>query len=90
MALAYKACQAGYSTIYYTTKDLISEMLIIKGIQAYKSKRKSLLTKSLLVLDDFALTPYNADEQAVLFDILNIGMSVRVLSQLHKNPCNVD
>ena len=80
MALAYKACQAGYSTIYYTTKDLISEMLIIKGTQAYKSKRKSLLTKSLLVLDDFALTPYNADEQAVLFDILNIGMSVRVLS----------
>ena len=71
VALAYKACQAGYSTIYYTTKDLISEMLIIKGTQAYKSKRKSLLTKSLLVLDDFALTPYNADEQSVLFDILN-------------------
>lgn len=71
VALARKACQAGYSTIYYTTKDLISEMLIIKGTQAYKSKRKSLLTKSLLVLDDFALTPYNADEQAVLFDILN-------------------
>ena len=23
------------------------------------------------MLDDFALTPYNADEQAVLFDILN-------------------
>ena len=46
-------------------------MLIIKGTQAYKSKRKSLLTKSLLVLDDFALTPYNAYEQAVLFDILN-------------------
>ena len=41
VALARKACQAGYSTIYYTTKDLISEMLIIKGTQAYKSKRKS-------------------------------------------------
>ena len=51
-----------------------------KGTQAYKSKRKSLLIKSLLLIDDFALTPYNADEQAVLFDILNIGMSVRVLS----------
>ena len=67
VALARKACQAGYSTIYY----IISELIMLKGTQAYTSKRKSLLSKSLLVLDDFALTPYDVEEQAVLFDILN-------------------
>ena len=71
VALARKACQAGYSTIYYTTKDLISELIMLKGTQAYTSKRKSLLSKSLFILDPFALTPYDAEEQAVLFDILN-------------------
>ena len=71
VALARKACLAGYATVYYTTKDLISELLMLKGTQAYKNKRKSLLSKFLLVLDDFALTPYDAEEQAVLFDILN-------------------
>jgi|GEM_PF-986930 len=70
-ALARKACQSGYSAIYYSTKDLIAELLLLKGTAAYRNKRKSLLGKALLCLDDFCLTTYNTEEQAVLFDVLN-------------------
>ena len=41
------------------------------GSASYATKLKVITGKSMLILDDFCLTPYDADEKSILFDILD-------------------
>ena len=66
------ACMNGYSTRFYTTKDMINTLKIAKGSNLYKSRRECFKRTSLLIIDDFCLsTNYSAEDQEILFDILN-------------------
>jgi DNA replication protein DnaC len=70
-ALARKACASGFSTTYSGTRELIEDMKLKLGTAGYVNKRRSLKGRALLILDDFALTLYDNDDQAILFDVLN-------------------
>lgn len=69
--LTRQCCAMGKSAAFFNTKDLIAKLISSKGSDSYLRQRKSLASKSLLTLDDFGLTPYSAQEQDILFDILN-------------------
>lgn len=70
-AIARKACANGFSTTYIGTKELIEDMKLKVGTAGYVNKRRSLKGRALLVLDDFSLTLYDNNDQAILFDVLN-------------------
>jgi len=66
------ACRSGFTAKFYTTKDLISTMLTVKGSSMYQTRRTSIKRLSLLIIDDFCLsTDYSPQELEILFEILN-------------------
>ena len=70
-ALGRRNCCLGNSTLYYSTKDIIANLHMNLGSASYATKLKVITGKSMLILDDFCLTPYDADEKSILFDILD-------------------
>ncbi|MBO8415287.1 MAG: ATP-binding protein [Proteobacteria bacterium] len=72
-----KACMAGYTTLYYSTSDMLAMLSTVTGSQMYTSRLKNLCGKMLLILDDFCLTGYNLEEQKILFDVFNRRYSNR-------------
>lgn len=70
--LGTMACRSGITTRFYTTKDLLTTMLLSKGSSIYQTKRRYLQRTGLLVIDDFCLTAdYTPEELEVLFEIFN-------------------
>lgn len=70
-ALLRESCLHGMGGRFYTASDLTALLQELKGTPAYKTRRQSLLRLCVLVLDDFCLTEYSADELEALYDILN-------------------
>lgn len=70
-ALLRESCLHGMGGRFYTASDLTALLRELKGTPAYKTRRQSLLRLCVLVLDDFCLTEYSADELEALYDILN-------------------
>lgn len=69
--LARKNCMRGNTTAYYSASDLVNDLKLVYGAPAYKAKRRTAINRSLLVLDDFCLTSFDNDGQAILFDLLD-------------------
>ena len=65
------ACMSGYTTLYYSSSELIDNLQLSYGSPNYQSKLRTLAVKSLLILDDFCLTDYTPAAQNILFDVLN-------------------
>lgn len=86
-ALGRRNCQLGNSTLYYSTKELLNYLHIALGSVSYASRLKTISGKSMLILDDFCLTSYTAEEKGILFDVLDKRYSKKstvILSQ--KSP----
>lgn len=65
-------CLKGRGTLYFSTKDLLITLMGTYGSHNYTRKLRALSAKSLIILDDFALTPLESREQEILFDFLNM------------------
>ena len=84
-ALAPKACQQGYTTLYFRTSRLLQELSIAKADGRYTSILKSLGKTRLLVLDDWGLKKLVKEQSYDLLEILEDRHGLRstlVTSQL--------
>lgn len=70
-ALLRESCLHGMGGRFFTASDLTALLRELKSTPAYKTRRQSLLRQWVLVLDDFCLTEYTAEELEALYDILN-------------------
>ena len=69
-ALGNQACRSGYSTVYFRFPRLLESLLAAKGDGTQIKFFTRLAKTSLLVLDDFALTPLSSLEAKDLLEIL--------------------
>lgn len=69
-ALGNQACRAGYSTAYFRFSRLLESLLASKGDGTQIKFLSRLAKSSLLILDDFALTPLSSPEAKDLLEIL--------------------
>jgi DNA replication protein DnaC len=69
-ALAHKACREGYSAMYFRLPRLLQELALSKGDGRYTGLLKAIARVDLLVLDDWGLKAFSADQQHDLLELL--------------------
>ena len=69
-ALAKQAIFEGYSARYYRVTRLLEEIKIARLDGSYTKTLQKLSRISLLILDDFGVTPLKADELNDLFEVV--------------------
>ena len=69
-ALAKQAIFEGYSARYYRVSRLLEEIKIARLEGSYTKTLQKLSRISLLILDDFGVTPLKADELGDLFEVI--------------------
>ena len=69
-ALAKQAIFEGYSAKYYRVTRLLEEIKIARLEGSYTKALQKLSRISLLILDDFGVTPLKADELNDLFEVI--------------------
>ena len=69
-ALAKQAIFEGYSARYYRVTRLLEEIKIARLEGSYTKTLQKLSRISLLILDDFGVTPLKADELNDLFEVI--------------------
>ena len=69
-ALAHKACREGYSAMYFRLPRLLQELALSKGDGRYTGLLKAIARVDLLVLDDWGLKAFSADQQHDILELL--------------------
>jgi DNA replication protein DnaC len=69
-ALGYKACQDGYKVFYANTAKLMSSLKIAKIKGTILNEFKRIERTELLILDDFAMQPFDSQSRGILMDII--------------------
>ena len=69
-AIGTYACQMTNKTLYFNTARLMDEIKLTKLQGNYLSFIKNLQNVSLLILDDFGLTPLDQEQRKALLDIV--------------------
>lgn len=69
-ALAHKACQSGYTVLYYRLSRLLESLPLAKGDGSYARVMAKLAKAQVLVLDDWGLTTLTAEQRRDLLEIL--------------------
>ncbi|MBL4821808.1 MAG: IS21-like element helper ATPase IstB [Gammaproteobacteria bacterium] len=69
-ALAHKACQSGYTVLYYRLSRLLESLPLAKGDGSYTKVMTKLAKAQVLVLDDWGLTTLKAEQRRDLLEIL--------------------
>lgn len=70
-ALAHQACKDGFPTIYARTNRLFEELAVARAAGRYNQRITTLAKKHLLIIDDFAMCPLNAEQRKDLLEILD-------------------
>ena len=84
-ALAHSACRNGHSALYVRVSRLLSELAIARADGRYPKRLESLAKTEVLVMDDWALAPFSAENRHDLLEVLEDRHGVRstvVTSQL--------
>ena len=69
-ALAYEACLQSYKTRYFSASKLFLHFRMARGDGSYLDELQKLAKTSLVVIDDFGLTPLIHEDCLTLYDIL--------------------
>ncbi|MCI0557991.1 MAG: IS21-like element helper ATPase IstB [Nitrososphaera sp.] len=69
-ALAEKACREDFSVLYYRTSRLFESTAIAKIEGRFQKLLNTLAKADLVVLDDFAITPFTIEQGRDLLEIL--------------------
>jgi DNA replication protein DnaC len=69
-ALGYQACINGYRILYANTTKLIGKLKMAKADGSYVREMNRIERTDLLILDDFALQPFDAQGRSALMEIV--------------------
>ena len=69
-AIGHQACCLGHKVLYESTSKLISRLKIAKADGSYIKEIAKIEKQDLLLLDDFALQPFDAPGRAMLMEII--------------------
>lgn len=69
-AIGYQACIMGYRVLYANTPKLFAKLKMAKADGTYMKEIAKLERQQLLILDDFALQPFDAQSRAALMEII--------------------
>jgi len=69
-AIGHQACCLGHKVIYHSTAKLISKLKIAKADGSYIKEMAKIEKQNLLILDDFALQPFDAPGRAMLMELI--------------------
>ena len=84
-AFAHSACRHGHSALYMRVSRLLSELAIARADGRYPKRLESLAKTEVLVMDDWGLAPFSAENRHDLLEVLEDRHGVRstvVTSQL--------
>jgi len=69
-ALGHQACFKGYKTAYYNTQKLFGKLKMMKADGSYWNEINRIERQDLLILDDFGLKPFDAQNRMMLLEII--------------------
>jgi DNA replication protein DnaC len=69
-AIGYKACSLGYRVLYQHHTKLFGRMKIAKADGTYLKELAKMERQHLLIIDDFGITPLDAQNRATLMEIM--------------------
>jgi DNA replication protein DnaC len=69
-ALAHKACQSGHTALYCRLPRLMQSLPLARGDGSYAKLMTRLARTEVLILDDWGLSKFNAEQRRDLLEIL--------------------
>lgn len=69
-ALGYQACSMGYKVMYQNVPKLLSKLKMAKADGSYIRELAKIERMNLLILDDFGIHPFDAQNRAALMEIM--------------------
>lgn len=69
-ALGLRACRVGYSALYVSTHEMLTQLRASRADQSYERKLLRFTGPDLLILDDLGLRPLSADEPLDLYELI--------------------
>ena len=69
-ALGHHACSQGYRVMYHNTAKLFGKLKMSKADGTYIKELGKIERQHLLILDDFGIQPFDAQNRAALMDII--------------------
>ena len=69
-ALAHKACQSGHTALYCRLPRLLQSLPLARGDGSYAKLMTQLARTEVLILDDWGLSKFNAEQRRDLLEIL--------------------
>ena len=69
-ALGQRACRAGYTVMYASAHDMLTQLRAARADNSYDRKLLRFVNPQLLVLDDLGLRPLEHDEPMDLYEII--------------------
>lgn len=81
-ALALQACRQGVSALYVRAPRLFEELGLCHADGSFRKRLAALAKVSLIVIDDFAISPIGARERADLLEVLDdrVGMRATLIT----------
>ena len=68
-ALGYQACQLGFKVLYSNTNKLLAQLKLAKADGSILKELTKIERMDLLILDDFGLQPFDAQNRMLLMEI---------------------
>jgi DNA replication protein DnaC len=69
-ALGQRACRVGYSALYTSSHDMLTQLRAARADQSYERKLLRFTSPELLILDDLGLRPLTGDEPLDLYELI--------------------
>ena len=69
-AFAHKGCQSGHTALYCRLPRLLQSLSLARGDGSYAKQMSRLARTSILILDDWGLAPFTAEQRRDLLEIL--------------------
>ena len=69
-AIGHQACFSGYRVLYASTPKLFAKLKMAKADGSYSKEILKIERQQLLILDDFGIQPFDAQNRAALMEII--------------------
>ncbi|MBK0384551.1 IS21-like element helper ATPase IstB [Pedobacter sp. SD-b] len=69
-AIGHQACFSGYRVLYASTPKLFAKLKMAKADGSYSKEILKIEKQQLLILDDFGIQPFDAQNRAALMEII--------------------
>lgn len=76
-AIGHRLCQDGHTVIFKRATRLFDELVASRGDGTYPARIRKLMATDVLILDDFALEPMNADARHDLLEIMEDRYAIK-------------